>query len=410
MLRQQRLHRGPPRLHGEAQAGIHRHLRAWRQAVADTDRRFGVSILETTARLPGVEEDGVASVELRGLTKHYGGGAGVGDVSLTIEHGRLVCLLGPSGCGKTTTLRLIAGFVEPSAGEIRVGDRLMSSPARTLPPERRNMSMIFQSYALWPHLTVAENVAYGLKLRKLDRATIDRKLAAILDTTHLRPLADRYPGELSGGQQQRVALARALIVEPETLLLDEPLYKLDARLREEMRFEVRRLHDQYRYTTVYVTHDQSEAMTTADVIAIMNGGRVGQAGTPADIYERPRSEFVARFIGSSNIVKGKNLDERYISVAGTPLRCNGARLIPGGETPLSIRQHEISLSAEQPPAAENVLPARVVRQVFLGGSRDYLVEVADGTQLRVVTRATESISNGTQVWLHLPPDHCRALT
>src|SRR5215813_10033321 len=215
---------------------------------------------------------GVASVELRGLTKRYGEVAVVDDVSLTIEHGRLVCLLGPSGCGKTTTLRLIAGFVEPSAGEIRVGDQLMSSPARTLPPERRNMSMIFQSYALWPHMTVAENVSYGLKLRKLDRATIDRKLAAILDTTHLRGVADRYPGELSGGQQQRVALARALIVEPETLLLDEPLSNLDANLREEMRFEVRRLHDEYRYTTVYVTHDQSEAMTTADVIAVMNAG------------------------------------------------------------------------------------------------------------------------------------------
>ena len=216
----------------------------------------------------------MASVELRGLTKRYGEVAVVDDVSLTIEHGRLVCLLGPSGCGKTTTLRLIAGFVEPSAGEIRVGDRLVSSPARTLPPERRNMSMIFQSYALWPHMTVAQNVAYGLKLRKADRATMERKLAAILDTTHLRLLADRYPGELSGGQQQRVALARALIVEPETLLLDEPLSNLDANLREEMRFEVRRLHDEYRYTTVYVTHDQSEAMTTADLIAVMNAGKI----------------------------------------------------------------------------------------------------------------------------------------
>ena len=186
---------------------------------------------------------------------------------MMIEHGSLVCLLGPSGCGKTTTLRLIAGFVEPTAGEIRVGDRVVSTPQRTLPPERRNMSMIFQSYALWPHMTVAENIVYGLKLRKIDSATIKSKLDAILATTRLAPLADRYPGELSGGQQQRVALARALIVEPETLLLDEPLSNLDANLREEMRFEVRRLHDEYRYTTVYVTHDQSEAMTTADVIA-----------------------------------------------------------------------------------------------------------------------------------------------
>src|ERR1700760_4601361 len=170
---------------------------------------------------------GGASAELRGVTKRYGELAGVDNVSLTIEHGSLVCLLGPSGCGKTTTLRLIAGFVEPSAGEIRVGERIVSSPSRTLPPERRNMSMIFQSYALWPHMTVAENVAYGLKLRKVDAATIKKKLDDILATTKLAPLAQRYPGELSGGQQQRVALARALIVEPETLLLDEPLSNLD---------------------------------------------------------------------------------------------------------------------------------------------------------------------------------------
>ena len=185
----------------------------------------------------------MASVELRGLTKRYGDVAVVDDISLAIEYGHLVCLLGPSGCGKTTTLRLIAGFVEPSAGEIRVGDKLISSPARSLPPERRNMSMIFQSYALWPHMTVAENIVYGLKLRKLDRDAIAKKLNDILATTKLAPLAERYPGELSGGQQQRVALARALIVEPETLLLDEPLSNLDANLREEMRFEVRRLHD-----------------------------------------------------------------------------------------------------------------------------------------------------------------------
>src|SRR5438067_13853736 len=258
----------------------------------------------------------VASVDLRSLTKRYGAVAAVDDVSLRIDHGQLVCLLGPSGCGKTTTLRLIAGFLEPSDGEIRVGDRLVSSPARTLPPEQRNMSMIFQSYALWPHMTVAENIIYGLRLRKLDRDTIARKLAAILSTTKLEPLAQRYPGELSGGQQQRVALARALIVEPETLLLDEPLSNLDANLREEMRFEVRRLHDQYRYTTVYVTHDQSEAMTTADVIAVMNGGRIEQAGSPEEIYDRPRSEFVARFIGSSNVLKGEALDDTHVSCAG----------------------------------------------------------------------------------------------
>ncbi|HYS58421.1 MAG TPA: ABC transporter ATP-binding protein [Burkholderiales bacterium] len=352
----------------------------------------------------------MASVELRSLTKRYGSVAVVDGVSLRVEHGLLVCLLGPSGCGKTTTLRLIAGFIEPTAGQIAVGDRVVSAPGRTLPPERRNMSMIFQSYALWPHMTVAENVAYGLKLRKLDRDTIGRKLKAILATTRLEALTERYPGELSGGQQQRVALARALIVEPEILLLDEPLSNLDANLREEMRFEVRRLHDQYRYTTVYVTHDQSEAMTTADLIAVMNGGRIEQAGSPEDIYDRPRSEFVARFIGSSNILKGRNLDEDRIEFAGTPLRCSGARLPSSGETAVSIRQHDIRLMPKAPDATENVVPATVVRQVFLGSSRDYIVQVADGTQLRVVTSAQDNIAQRSSVWLHLPPERCRALT
>src|SRR3954452_11427943 len=199
----------------------------------------------------------MAVVELESLTKRFGEAAALDGLTLTIEHGTLVCLLGPSGCGKTTTLRLIAGFVEPTEGEIRVGERVVSTPQKTLPPERRNMSMIFQSYALWPHMTVAGNIMYGLKLRKIDSATIKKKLDGILSTTRLAPLAQRYPGELSGGQQQRVALARALIVEPETLLLDEPLSNLDANLREEMRFEVRRLHDAFRYTTIYVTHDQS---------------------------------------------------------------------------------------------------------------------------------------------------------
>jgi iron(III) transport system ATP-binding protein len=345
----------------------------------------------------------------RGLTKRYGGVAVVDSVSLVIEHGHLVCLLGPSGCGKTTTLRLIAGFVEPSEGEIRVGDRLISSPALTLPPERRNMSMIFQSYALWPHMTVAENIVYGLKLRKMGRDTIARKLDAILATTKLAPLAERYPGELSGGQQQRVALARALIVEPETLLLDEPLSNLDANLREEMRFEVRRLHDAYRYTTVYVTHDQSEAMTTADLIAVMNGGKIEQAGSPEDIYDRPRSEFVARFIGSSNVIKGKGLGDSCIDLAGAPLRCVGETIKPGVQTPVSIRPHDISISASRPAQLDNIVPATVVRQVFLGGSRDYMVETGDGTQLRVLAPASSNIPQGSAVWLHVPPDKCRAL-
>jgi iron(III) transport system ATP-binding protein len=352
----------------------------------------------------------VAPVELRNLTKRYDAQAVVDDVSLRIEHGHLVCLLGPSGCGKTTTLRLIAGFIEPTAGEIVVGDRLVSSPGRTLPPEARRMSMIFQSYALWPHMTVADNVAYGLKLRKLPREAIAKRVAAILATTKLASLAARYPGELSGGQQQRVALARALVVDPETLLLDEPLSNLDANLREEMRFEVRRLHDEYRYTTVYVTHDQSEAMTTADLIAVMNGGKIEQLGSPEDIYARPRSEFVARFIGSSNIVKGKALDAVHIAVAGIPVSCAGAVLAAGADAAISIRQHEIRIDRAEPAGErQNIVPAVVARNVFLGSSRDYMVEIGDGTQIRIVTSPEENIEPGSRVWLRLPAERCRVL-
>jgi iron(III) transport system ATP-binding protein len=258
-------------------------------------------------------------------------------------------------------------------------------------------------------MTVTDNVAYGLTLRKIDKATVAQKVRAILGVTKLEALAERYPGELSGGQQQRVALARALIVDPQTLLLDEPLSNLDANLREEMRFEVRRLHDEYRYTTVYVTHDQSEAMTTADLIAVMNAGRIEQVGSPEEIYDRPRSEFVARFIGSSNIVKGKALDADHIEVAGAALACSGDPLHAGSPTAISIRQHEIALSATKPAGGQNVLPATVVRHVFLGNSRDYMVELAGGAQLRVVTSAEQSVPRGDKVWLTLPPQRCRVL-
>jgi iron(III) transport system ATP-binding protein len=352
----------------------------------------------------------VASVELKGLTKRYGEAVAVDDLSLTVEHGQLICLLGPSGCGKTTTLRLIAGFIEPSAGEISVGGRLLSSPSRTLPPEGRNMSMIFQSYALWPHMTVAENVAYGLKIRKLDRTAIESRLRTMLSTARLEALADRYPGELSGGQQQRVSLARALIVEPETLLLDEPLSNLDANLREEMRFEIRRLHDRYRYTTVYVTHDQVEAMTTADLIAVMNQGRIEQLATPEQIYDRPRSAFVARFIGGANILRGRVLDPGRVMVGGCPLRCEGAGLRAGQPISLAVRQHDIAIcAAPPPPDSDNHLPARVTRHVFLGSSRDYTAILEDSTELRISAPAERAVAPGEQVWLHLPADRIRAL-
>jgi len=323
----------------------------------------------------------VASVELRGLTKRYGSVAVVDAVSLKIEHGLLVCLLGPSGCGKTTTLRLIAGFVEPSEGEIAVGGKVVSSPVRTLPPENRNMSMIFQSYALWPHMTVADNVAYGLTLRKMPRAEIARKVAAILATTRLGPLADRYPGELSGGQQQRVALARALIVEPETLLLDEPLSNLDANLREEMRFEIRRLHEEFRITTVYVTHDQSEAMVTSDRIAVMNQGSIEQVDDPHTLYTKPRTRFVAGFIGRTNFIEGAaNGAEIVFDRFRVPKSAleNGAALT--GKITFSVRPQSMRLS--RAPADRGgkgpQVEVKVIERAYLGEYWDYIVMPAEG--------------------------------
>jgi iron(III) transport system ATP-binding protein len=350
-------------------------------------------------------------VELTGLTKRYGSLAVVKDISLSIDKGQLVCLLGPSGCGKTTTLRLIAGFLEPDAGEIRVGGRRISAPGDSEAPERRNMSMIFQSYALWPHMTVFENIAYGLRLRGLAKSEIQRRADTILAATKLTALAQRYPGELSGGQQQRVSLARALVIEPETLLLDEPLSNLDANLREEMRFEIRRLHDKYRYTTVYVTHDQAEAMTTANLIVVMNQGVIEQTGSPEDIYQRPRTEFVARFIGGTNIFKGRWDGSNTADCGhGLILRCGSGDFAPQGETAVSVRHHDIRLAPTRPDATQtNWISGTVARQVYLGPHRDYLVTLAGGETVRTITPVDVAIKEGQTVWLHFPPEHCRAL-
>lgn len=348
-------------------------------------------------------------LELDGILKTYGSLAVIKDLSLSVDKGKLVCLLGPSGCGKTTTLRLVAGFVAANGGEIRVGGKVVSSAHSTVPPEGRNMSMIFQSYALWPHMTVFENVAYGLRLRKIAREDVARRVNSILAVTKLEALKDRYPGELSGGQQQRVSLARALVVKPEILLLDEPLSNLDANLREEMRFEIRRLHDEFRYTTVYVTHDQSEAMTTADLIVVMNNGRIEQAGSPMDIYARPQTEFVARFIGGTNIFTGQKVaDDTVLCPGNFTLRCGSGSLSPNGSGAVSVRHHDIALSRERLNDTNSVV-GRVERQIYLGSHRDYLVHIPGGETVRAVAPVNVELATGSDVWLHFPPEHCRAL-
>jgi iron(III) transport system ATP-binding protein len=352
----------------------------------------------------------MAAVELKGLTKRYGPLAVVDRIDLHIEHGKLVCLLGPSGCGKTTTLRLVAGFLAPDAGEILVAGSVVSAPGGVVPPEQRNMSMIFQSYALWPHMTIAENVAYGLVVRKLSRDEIARRVEKILAVTQMSRFAERYPGELSGGQQQRIALARALVIEPETLLLDEPLSNLDANLREEMRFELRRLHDEFRYTTIYVTHDQQEAMTAADRIVVMRDGKVEQSGSPREVYEQPATEFVARFIGGTNILKGTHVGGNIVRCAGLMLTCGQGTAAASGETAVSIRPHDIRL---HPAAAggngTNWARGLVERQVYLGPSRDYLVRLPGAEVVRVVTPRDLDIAAGQEVTVEFPQMQCRAL-
>src|SRR5256885_9058781 len=252
-------------------------------------------------------------VTIKGLTKRYGDLAALEGLDLRVEPGELVSLLGPSGCGKTTTLRLVAGFLRPEAGEIWVGDRCLSSPTSVVAPERRRMAMIFQSYALWPHMTVAHNVAYGLRFKRgLARADREHRVHEMLRVVQLAGYEARYPGELSGGQQQRVAVARALVVEPEILLLDEPLSNLDANLREEMRFEIRRLHEAFGITTLYVTHDQAEAMVISDRVAVLNRGRVEQVGTAEDLFQRPRTRFVAEFIGKTNLVDAVEIGRAHV--------------------------------------------------------------------------------------------------
>ena len=348
----------------------------------------------------------MAAVELRALTKRYGDQTAIDAVDLKIAQGELVALLGPSGCGKTTTLRLIAGFLEPDAGEIVVGDRVLSAPGRTLAPERRNMSMIFQSYALWPHMTVRRNVAYGLEVRRLPAAEIVRRVEEMLRKARIGELAERYPSELSGGQQQRVALARALIVEPETLLLDEPLSNLDANLREEMRYELRRFHDAFGATTVYVTHDQADAMTTADRIVVMRGGRIEQAGTPVEIYDAPVSEFVARFVGGTNILRGPALDASTVSIGGRPVRCGAGAFGPGAEGVLSVRPQDVSLV---PGEGEQRLEAKVLRQVYMGASRDYWLEIAPGVELKAAAPPQVDLRVGSRIEIGLPVRACRGL-
>jgi iron(III) transport system ATP-binding protein len=348
-------------------------------------------------------------LEIADLTKRYGDVIPVDRFSLSVDAGEFICLLGPSGCGKTTTLRMLAGFLEPDGGEIRVNGKTISAPGAVLPPERRNMGMIFQSYAVWPHMTVRDNVGYGLRMRGVAAAARESRVAAALEATKLAELALRYPAELSGGQQQRVALARALAPNPEILLLDEPLSNLDANLRGDMRLEIRRLHDEFRNTSIYVTHDQVEAMTMADRIVVMNAGRIEQIGTPEDVYDRPNSRFVARFIGGSNVLDVKHVGGHEVALNGYRLNVGAGEFAgPGRDMSVCVKTHDIELLPGPPGPGENVLPGVVRAHAYLGGHRDYVVDV--GQDVLITAPAALVVPPGTAVNLRFRAERCRALS
>jgi spermidine/putrescine ABC transporter ATP-binding subunit len=346
----------------------------------------------------------MSSITLRGLTKRFGTVAAVSSLDLEIREGELITLLGPSGCGKTTTLRLIAGLETPDAGEVLFGDR----PVTRLPPERRNVGIVFQSYALFPHMTVWQNVAFGLEMRREPDHVVRERVRAILDRVQLRGLADRYPHQLSGGQQQRVALARALVMNPAVLLLDEPLANLDAKLREDMRFYIRQLQREVGITTVYVTHDQAEAMVLADRIAIMRDGRLQQIGSPEEVYRRPANAWVAEFVGLSNFIRGTATGRQdgllVVHTAAGTFTCEG-KADPGREVVICVRPEAFRFGDAHP----NRLCGTVRERVFLGNLFDYRVESSEGLQLRVQADPSHAVPPGSTVTLSFDPSAAWAM-
>jgi iron(III) transport system ATP-binding protein len=353
----------------------------------------------------------MASITIKELSKSFGARdesfAAVADLDLDIKANQFVTLLGPSGCGKTTTLRLIAGYIVPDAGTIHVDGRLVSSPSRVEPPDARGMGMVFQNYAVWPHKTVFENVVFGLKIRRMPAAEARKKVEEALALVNLTGLEARYPNELSGGQQQRVALARSLVVEPAILLLDEPLSNLDAKLREQMRVELKRLQRRTGITFVYVTHDQAEALALSDHIAVIHGGRLQQYGTPHEVYARPANRVVADFMGLVNLIPGKVLEIRAGSgkvEIGGALRLETA--LPAGTSlgdmvELAIRPENITLNKSAAGAH-----AKISERTFLGNISEYYATLDSGQTLRVQTHPRQVFAIGEPVAIEIDTAHC----
>jgi len=350
----------------------------------------------------------LSSVLLKGVRKSYGDAVACDIDHLEVKDGEFFTLLGPSGCGKTTTLRIIAGLTKEDEGEIYFGGKRVSDT----PPEHRNTAMVFQSYALFPHMNVYENIAFGLRMNKTPKNEITRKVKTVLEIVRLQGFEGRYPRELSGGQQQRVALARAIVCDPDVLLFDEPLSNLDAKLREHMRFELKELQKRLGITSIYVTHDQAEGLVISDRIVVMNKGSIVQIGDPTEIYNNPKSKFIADFIGFASFVKGKVAQvnkDTVIVITEDSLRmyCRG-EVKKDDRVSIVIRPESIKIYNAGEREGVNVFKGRIKERAYLGGNMDYRLELGNWI-LRAITNPRERFNSGEEVRIQLEPESCVAI-
>jgi ABC-type Fe3+/spermidine/putrescine transport system ATPase subunit len=359
----------------------------------------------------------MAFIEIQNLFKRFKDVVAINRIQLEIEKGEMLTLLGPSGCGKTTTLRCIAGLEKPEEGDIIIDGQPMLSQG-FVPPAKRGIGMVFQNYAVWPHMKVFSNIVYGLKLKKIPKTKIREQAKQVLELVGLTGLEDRYPAQLSGGQQQRVALARALVTNPKVLLLDEPLSNLDAKLREELRFEIKSLVRRMGITAVYVTHDQAEAMVISDRIAVMEGGNVVQIGNPQEIYKNPANRFVADFIGTMNFISGEVVqflqDTNQVLVRtefSDKMVCmtpDGTVVSAGSQVYASIRPEDVEVFAEPPKTTTNVFKGTIAHKAYLGNFLFFFINV-NGTMIRVQVPHHLPQEEGQELYLFLNPQKCMVL-
>lgn len=350
----------------------------------------------------------MSNLKLVSILKKYGKVIAIDNLNLEVQDGELVTLLGPSGCGKTTTLRTISGFLTPDSGDIYINDRRITD----IPPERRGIGLVFQNYALWPHMTVFQNLAFGLQMRKVPKDEIKKRVKQHLETVRLEEYENRYPRELSGGQQQRVAVARALVLEPDILLLDEPLSNLDALLREKMRFEIARIHKESGVTTVYVTHDQTEAMVISDRIIILNKGRIMQQGKPKEIYENPSNKFVASFMGNTSFINGTVVGSngKYTLVQtndGLTIYGIGKKVKKGENVVITVRPEDVKFiltsNVSSDLKSNNLFSVEIERESYIGDVIDYQLKLKNWS-IRAKSAVSTKIKEGEMVKIYLDPD------